>query len=181
MSEALAQTSGVAVKLRVAFPCLLFLLSASMAAHAANAPRIAIIQHPGHMDWLMQEIEAQGELLFVDSYTTHRSVALDFARENGIPAVKRDVFLGPDRSLKTLEREFERLKRLSRSQGMAVGIGHPYPQTLAFLERELPDLADQGFELVGIGDYISNYVAGSTAAAYAGAAGHGAPVDAAGE
>ena len=276
----MAETSGVAVKLRAAFPCLLFLLSAPIAVHADNAPRIAIIiddlgyqlqagrrainlpgpvacavlpqtpqavllaedafdagkdvllhlplqsmtetgaaepgsivlettrhelatsfrrsmasvphavgvsnhrgslltQHPGHMDWLMQEIEAQGELFFVDSYTTHRSVALDFARENGIPAVKRDVFLDPDRSLKSLEREFERLKRLARSQGMAVGIGHPYPQTLAFLERELPDLADQGFELVGIGDYISDYVAGNTAAAYA--AGHGAPVDAAGD
>ena len=140
-----------------------------------------LTQHPGHMDWLMQEIEAQGNLFFVDSYTTHRSVALELARENGIPAVKRDVFLDPDRSPETLEREFERLKRLSRSQGMAVGIGHPSPQTLAFLERELPELADHGFELVGIGDYISDYVAGNTAAAYVRAAGHGAPVDAAGE
>jgi hypothetical protein len=80
--------------------------------------------------------------------------------------VRRDVFLDPDRSLGTLRREFDRLKDLSRRQGMAVGIGHPYPATLAFLESELPKLADEGYELVGIREYvarqaISSYVRGS--------------------
>ena len=114
-----------------------------------------LTQHPGHMSWLMEEIEAQENLFFVDSYTTHRSVALAIARESGVPAVRRDVFLDPDRSPQTLVREFDRLKKLSRSRGMAVGIAHPYPSTLEFLERELPELASEGYELVGIGEYIA--------------------------
>jgi hypothetical protein len=114
-----------------------------------------LTQHPGHMSWLMEEIEAQENLFFVDSYTTHRSVALAIARESGVPAVRRDVFLDPDRSPQTLGREFDRLKKLSRSRGMAVGIAHPYPSTLEFLERELPELASEGYELVGIGEYIA--------------------------
>lgn len=113
-----------------------------------------LTQHPGHMHWLMQEIAAREPLFFVDSYTTVDSVALQLAREAGLASVRRDVFLDPDRSPGTVEREFTRLKRLAREKGMAVGIGHPYPATLALLERELPRLADEGIELVGIGEYL---------------------------
>ena len=125
------------------------------AVGVSNHQGSLLTQHPGHMAWLMEEIEAQGDLFFVDSYTTHRSIALALALESGVPAVRRDVFLDPDRSLGTLQREFDRLKDLSRRQGMAVGIGHPYPATLAFLETELPKLADEGYELVGIGEYVA--------------------------
>lgn len=118
-----------------------------------------LTQHPGHMSWLMDEIRAQGSLFFVDSYTTHRSIALDLARESGVPSVKRDVFLDPDRAPETLQREFNRLKKLSRLHGMAVGIGHPYPSTLEFLETELPKLEREGYELVGISQYIGQYLA----------------------
>jgi len=134
--------------------------AASMASvpHAvgvSNHQGSLLTQHPGHMSWLMEEIEAQGALFFVDSYTTHRSIALALARESGVPAVRRDVFLDPDRSPETLRREFDRLKDLSRRQGMAVGIGHPYAATLGFLESELPKLAEEGYELVGIGEYVA--------------------------
>jgi len=124
------------------------------AVGVSNHQGSLLTQHPGHMSWLMEEIEAHGDLFFVDSYTTHRSIALMSALESGVPAVRRDVFLDPDRSLETLQREFDRLKDLSRRQGMAVGIGHPYPATLAFLETELPKLADEGYELVGISEYV---------------------------
>lgn len=136
----------------------------SFAASIASVPHAVgvsnhqgslLTQHPGHMSWLMEEIEAQGALFFVDSYTTHRSIALALALEGGVPAVRRDVFLDPDRSPETLRREFDRLKDLSRRRGMAVGIGHPYPATLGFLEAELPKLAGEGYELVGIREYVA--------------------------
>lgn len=114
-----------------------------------------LTQHPGHMSWLMEELAEARGYFFVDSYTTHRSVALAMAREQGVPAVRRDVFLDPDRDAATVAREFRRLKALAREKGMAVGIGHPYPETLELLERELPALAAEGIELVGIGDYVA--------------------------
>jgi polysaccharide deacetylase 2 family uncharacterized protein YibQ len=114
-----------------------------------------LTRHPGHMAWLMEEISQRGKLLFVDSYTTHESVALKLAREAGVPAVRRDVFLDPDKAPGTVEREFARLKRLARQRGFAVGIGHPYPQTLSLLEDELPKLEDEGFELVSISRYVA--------------------------
>jgi hypothetical protein len=50
--------------------------------------------------------------------------------------------------------EFERLKALARKQGSAVAIGHPFPETLKVLERELPKLHDEGFELVRISELL---------------------------
>ena len=79
-----------------------------------------------------------------------RSVALRLADETGVPALRRDVFLDPDDEPGTIEREFERLKRIALRRGTAIGIGHPKPGTLEFLERELPRLAAEGFELVPV-------------------------------
>lgn len=109
-----------------------------------------LTRHPGHMGWLMEEITQRGDLFFVDSYTTPASIALQLAREAGVPALRRDVFLDPDREQETLQREFTRLKALARDRGFATGIGHPYPATLEFLERELPKLAAEGIELISL-------------------------------
>jgi polysaccharide deacetylase 2 family uncharacterized protein YibQ len=109
-----------------------------------------LTRHPGHMQWLMDEIQARDNLFFVDSFTTHQSVALKIAHETGVDARRRDVFLDPDQEPETVAREFERMKRLALKRGSVVAIGHPYPATLELLERELPKLADEGIELVAI-------------------------------
>jgi polysaccharide deacetylase 2 family uncharacterized protein YibQ len=109
-----------------------------------------LTRHPGHMAWLMQEIRAREGLFFIDSYTTHESVALMAAAEAGVSATRRDVFLDHDRSAASVAREIARLKSLARSKGYAVAIGHPFPETLRALEQELPNLKAEGFELVTI-------------------------------
>ena len=113
-----------------------------------------LTRHPGHMQWLMEEISTYGNLFFIDSYTHHGSVALQVADEIGVPAMRRNVFLDPDPSPETVAREFERMKKLARKRGTAVAIGHPYPATLDLLERELPRLAEEGFELVRISELL---------------------------
>ena len=98
----------------------------------------------------MEEIGARDGLFFIDSYTTHESVALSIARESGIPSLKRDIFLDSTDDEESIAREFERLKVIARERGHAVGIGHPYRATMLVLEREIPKLAEQGFELAKI-------------------------------
>jgi len=111
-------------------------------------------RHPGHMMWLMEEISDRDGLFFIDSYTHHESVALQIAQESGVDAEKRDIFLDPDRSPETVEREFERMKNVARKRGRVIAIGHPYPATLELLERELPRLVEEGFELVSVSELL---------------------------
>ncbi len=113
-----------------------------------------LTQHPGHMAWLMEEIREREDLFFVDSYTTHESVALKVAAEAGVIAAKRDVFLDHERTLDAVAREFERLKIMARKNGQAIAIGHPFPETLEVLERELPKLQNEGIELVTISELL---------------------------
>jgi polysaccharide deacetylase 2 family uncharacterized protein YibQ len=78
------------------------------------------------------------------------SVALRLAREFDIPALKRDVFIDPVVTPQAMLRELDRLKDLARHQGFGIGIGHPHPETLAFLAEQLPLLEQQGYKLVPV-------------------------------
>lgn len=107
--------------------------------------------HPGHMTWLMQSLAAQGGLFFVDSYTHVNSIALAMAQERGVPAARRDVFLDNIAEHDAIAVQFERLVRLARERGSAIGIGHPYPETMQFLAEILPTLElDFGVTLVPV-------------------------------
>ncbi len=139
--------------------------AAVFAEHLAAIPHVSgvnnhrgslLTRHPGHMRWLMEELRARDGLFFVDSYTTHQSVALQLAHESGVPAARRDVFLDNERTPGAVAKSFERLKRLARQRGWAIGIGHPYPETLEFLEQALPALASEGIELVSLGELIGD-------------------------
>lgn len=105
---------------------------------------------PDHMSWIMQELSRQTGLFFVDSYTHADSVALEIAARYEVPAIKRDVFLDDDPSPEAVTLQFSRLKRRARRHGHAVGIGHPRGATLQVLEREIPKLAGDGYELISV-------------------------------
>ena len=113
-----------------------------------------LTRHPGHMLWLMQAMQQQNTLFFVDSRTTASTVARQIAAENGVPNTERNVFLDHKLDTQTLEYEFNRLLQLARKQGSAVAIGHPHPQTLALLEKWLPQLEHLGIRLLPVSELI---------------------------
>jgi len=99
------------------------------------------------MQWVMEVLKAR-ELYFVDSYTTAKSVAGKMAKEQQIPTMTRNVFLDNVQSHEDIDREFKKLLSIAREKGVAVGIGHPYKETLIYLEQALPLLEEQGIELI---------------------------------
>lgn len=113
-----------------------------------------LTRHPGHMLWLMRAINRHGKLFFVDSRTTKATVALQVAMENGVPSLKRDVFLDNDPSAAAVQAQFHRLLRRAKQQGTALAIGHPYPGTLEVLEKLLPALEQHGVRLVPVAEII---------------------------
>lgn len=114
-----------------------------------------ITRHPGHMHWLMDALAERGNLFFIDSRTTEATVAYTVAREAGLPAASRDVFLDDDPSPAAVAAQFDKLRRQALQRGYAIGIGHPYPATLELLERELPVLAaSDAFQVVPVSRII---------------------------
>ena len=110
-----------------------------------------LTRHPGHMTWLMNGLAERGDLFFIDSYTHAGSVALAMAREQGIRAARRDVFLDNVQESGAIDASFRRLVTEARDKGAAIGIGHPYPATMEFLARVLPKLREEfGVELVPV-------------------------------
>jgi polysaccharide deacetylase 2 family uncharacterized protein YibQ len=114
------------------------------------------------MAWLMEEIAARDGMFFVDSFTTDESVAMQIAFESGVAATRRHVFLDNDRSPEALRKQFDRLTALARSKGIAVAIGHPYPETMEFLERELRELDNSTIMLIPVSEAL-NFVEPATA------------------
>ncbi len=89
-------------------------------------------------------------LFFIDSRTTGRSRAPEVARQHGVPTMNRDVFLDNVADVDAVIREIRRLEGKARRQGMAIGICHPYPETLEALRKELPGLAARGVTVVPV-------------------------------
>ena len=113
-----------------------------------------LTRDPGAMRWLMQDLRCFHALYFVDSRTDVRTVARESAREAGLAHAQRDVFLDNQQDPDYVRRQFARLIATARREGTAIGIGHPYPATLAVLAEELPRLADQGIQLVPVSKLV---------------------------
>ncbi|MFZ5934973.1 hypothetical protein BGP84_05095 [Pseudomonas putida] len=106
------------------------------------------------MAWLMGELQRR-HLFFVDSRTSAATVAAAEAQAQGLAHVSRDVFLDDVRTTEAITGQLQQGIALARKQGSAVLIGHPYPQTLEVLERELPRLKSQGIELIPLRQMIA--------------------------
>jgi polysaccharide deacetylase 2 family uncharacterized protein YibQ len=109
---------------------------------------------PVAMAWLMADLQ-QRHKFFVDSRTSAQTVAAQQAQKIDLASVSRDVFLDDERTEAAIFAQLQIAISLARKQGSAVMIGHPYPQTLAVLERELPKLKAQGVEWIDIRQMIS--------------------------
>lgn len=105
------------------------------------------------MRWVM-EVLKERQLYFVDSYTTANSVAGKIALEEAIPTMTRNVFLDNVQSHEDIDREFKKLIKLAKEKGVAVGIGHPYKETLLYLEQALPLLEQEGVDLISASKMI---------------------------
>ena len=96
----------------------------------------------------------QRNLFFVDSLTSVYTVGFQLAREMGLPAAKRDVFLDNDPSFDALKLQMERLLKAAQRSGSAIAILHPHEGTLEILREYLPKITTE-FEVVPVSELVS--------------------------
>lgn len=139
-------------------------MTATLAAALASvAPVVGINNHMGSrltrephaMRRLALSLaHAAPHLFFVDSRTTPRTVAASTLRKAGIPVLERDVFLDHVRNPSAIRQQLERLVRLAHRRGSALGIAHPYRETLSILRSFRPGAA--GVRLVPVSALMSD-------------------------
>ena len=73
-------------------------------------------------------------LFFVDSRTTRETVGYRLGRQWGVPVAQRSVFLDNNLSQQAIRFQMERLLRIAKQEGQAIGIGHPHRDTFKVLQ-----------------------------------------------
>lgn len=116
------------------------------------------------MNRLMQALKKYGSLYFVDSRTSKYTVAEKSARSQGIAAARRRVFLDNEQNIAAIDKQFDQLIKQARKRGHAIGIAHPYPQTLQVLAQRLPQLQQAGIVLLPVSQLIKTQTDRRTAA-----------------
>ncbi|MEL7059187.1 MAG: divergent polysaccharide deacetylase family protein [Acidobacteriota bacterium] len=98
---------------------------------------------------------AERGLYFVDSRTTADTVGYRLARDLGVPATERQVFLDNDRDPEKIRRQFRELLARARRDGSALAIAHPYPETIATLRSEVARARSEGFVFVPASELVA--------------------------
>ncbi len=108
---------------------------------------------PQKMTQVMATLKGR-DLFFLDSRTIADSVAYKSAVEAGIPALQRDVFLDNERHVGNILEQFRVLIEIAKVKGEAIGIGHPYPETLQALSRVAEIAESAGVEIVPVRRFL---------------------------
>ncbi len=103
---------------------------------------------------ITMDVLKRNGLVFVDSRTTRYTKAQSIADAYGVPNARRHVFLDHHRDEARIREQVRTLVNRAKKYGSALGIGHPYPQTVNILMEELASLSDQNVTLVNISDYL---------------------------
>jgi polysaccharide deacetylase 2 family uncharacterized protein YibQ len=105
------------------------------------------------MEVILEEIKKRG-LFFVDSRTTPDTIAYKTAKEMDVLAFERSVFLDNDRDVTAITKRIEELVRTAKKRGSAIGICHPYPETIQALKAAEKRLSAGEVEAVSMSDLL---------------------------
>ena len=112
-----------------------------------------LTQKSSSMAWTMGFLQRHN-LFFVDSKTSRFSLGEEQANKAGVFHFHRNVFIDNDLSEAAMEKQFNLLVRIAQKYRRAIGIAHPYPETIKFLNKVLPKLKARGVKLVPISELL---------------------------
>lgn len=89
-------------------------------------------------------------LLFVDSRASLSSVAGKMAADMKLPRALNNRFIDTKAARDEIDRQLAELEKTARSEGVALGIGAPYPVTIERVARWALELNDKGIALAPV-------------------------------
>jgi uncharacterized protein len=116
-----------------------------MGSLATSDPRV--------MRAVLQEMKNR-RLFLVDSVTTPHSVAIQVAREVGVPTAARAVFLDNQDDEAYVRGQFRTLIAVAQARGQAIAIGHVGRVTAKVLVSLLPEFDEAGIQFVRVSDLV---------------------------
>jgi len=97
---------------------------------------------------LIKELKERN-LFFLDSRTTPKTVGYRIAKKMDIKTGQRDVFLDNNSYDEAeIKKNILALAKIAKTEGKAIGIGHPHPATIKSLREMIPKLKKRGVEIV---------------------------------
>ena len=91
---------------------------------------------------------------FIDSRTTTNTLAEKTMRQFDVPTNRRNIFLDNELDEEKIYAQLIQLTDVAERKGIAIGIGHVKPQTLAVLKKHIPELQQKGFKF----EFVSKLV-----------------------
>ena len=101
------------------------------------------------MAWTMGFLK-EHQLLFLDSKTCIQSQAEQAAIDLGVPVKNRHVFLDNQLDEAYITQQFEYLISQAKANEVAIAIAHPHPETMLYLTKLIPTLAQRNIALVSL-------------------------------
>ena len=93
-------------------------------------------------------------LYFFDSLVIGKSVCREVAASSGVPYAKRDMFLDNKNSADYIEKQIFSLRKLAFKNGGAIGICHDRKNTIAVLNKMMPELSAEGVQFARLSDMV---------------------------
>lgn len=94
-------------------------------------------------------------LFFLDSKTTNKSAAYKLAKEMGVKAASRQVFLDNKEDVNYIKGQIRTLIKIAKKKGSAIAIGHPHPSTILAIKEMISKLNEE-VEVVSVSSLIDN-------------------------
>jgi polysaccharide deacetylase 2 family uncharacterized protein YibQ len=130
-----------------------FLRDIPGAVGANNHMGSEFTEHEDKMRSVLEALKSKN-LFFVDSVTSSRTTGLRLAREMGMKAGRRQVFLDNEQERAYILGQLSQAVKLAKKTGSAIAICHPHRETIATLAAALPGLAGQGITLVPASELV---------------------------
>src|SRR5690606_32870547 len=93
------------------------------------------------MDKLFKALKKYN-FIFVDSRTSSKSVAKQFANKYNMHYIVRNTFIDNDRNFSAIQNQLKKAVEIAKKQGYAIAIGHPHDITLKVLKESKHLLKD---------------------------------------